>query len=105
MLDKKLTLKQHIQRTYMKAIRCGRALFPLLNCKSSFNVKNKILLYRFCIRPIMMYGCQMWPTKCARTHLKKLQIIQNKNLKIIYNLHRRYPTIQLHREYKGGTCF
>ena len=29
----------------------------------------------------------------AKTHLKKLQIIQNKNLKIIYNLHRRYPTV------------
>lgn len=99
-LDKKLTFKHHIQQTCIKAIRCGRALFPLLNRKSSLNVKNKILLYRMCIRPIMTYGCQIWATKCAKTHLKKLQIIQNKNLKIIYNLHRRYPTIQLHRKYK-----
>ena len=70
------------------------------NSKSSLNVKNKILLYRICIRPIMTYGCQIWSTKCAKTHLKKLQIIQNKNIKIIYNLRRRYPTIQLHRKYK-----
>ena len=49
--------------------------FNLLNWKPSLNVKNKILLYRMCIRPIMTYGCHIWVTKCAKTHLKKLQII------------------------------
>lgn len=56
-----------------------------------------------CIRPIMTYGCQMWYQKTAKTHLKKLQIIQNKNLKIIFNLPRRYPTVLLHRNYNQNT--
>ena len=30
-LDKKLTFRHHIPKTYEKAIKCGRALFPLLN--------------------------------------------------------------------------
>ena len=52
-LVNKLTFKQHVQQTCIKAIRCGRALFPLQNWKSSLNVKNKILLYRMCTRPLM----------------------------------------------------
>lgn len=99
-LDKKLTFKHHVLEARNKAIRCGRALFPLLNHKSTLNCKNKILLYKMCIRPIMTYGCQVWNTRCAKTYFKSLQIIQNKNLKIIYNLPRRYSTVCLHRNYK-----
>lgn len=99
-LDKKLTFKQHVFQAGDKALKCGRALFPLLNRKSKLNRKNKILLYRMCIRPIMTYGCQVWSTKCAKTYLKKLQIIQNKNLKIIFNLRRRFSTALLHTNYK-----
>lgn len=55
---KKLTFKDHINSVIEKAVRCGKSLFPLLNKKSVLNVKNKIMLYRMCIRPIMTYGCQ-----------------------------------------------
>lgn len=102
-LDKKLTFKEHISYISRKALRCGRALFPLLNRKSSLNVQNKILLYKMCIRPIMTYGCQVWSKLCAKTHFKKLQIIQNKNLKIIFNKNRRYSTRRLHIKFKQDT--
>lgn len=101
-LDEKLTFKPHLEEASNKAIRCGRALFPLLNRKSKLNSKNKLLLYKMCIRPILTYGCQVW-LKCAKTHKKRLQIIQNKNLKIIYNLPRRFSTVELHRKYKQKT--
>lgn len=100
LLDKKLTFKDHILYTCNKAVRCGRALFPLLNRKSTLNMKNKLLLFKSCIRPIMTYGCQVWSPLCAKTHIKKLQIIQNKNLKIIFNLSRLYSTVNLHSQYK-----
>ena len=35
-----------------------------------------------------------------KTDLKKLQIIQNKNLKIIYNLPRLYNTARVHIQFK-----
>ena len=98
--DKKLTFKKHVIQAGDKALKCGRALFPLLNRKSKLNWKNKLLLYNMCIRPIMTYGCQVWSTRCANTYLKKLQIIQNKNLKIIFNLPRRYSTALLHMNSK-----
>lgn len=52
-----------------------------------------------CIKPIMTYACQVWFTKTAKCHLRKLQKIQNKNLKIINNLPWRYPTQHLHSFY------
>lgn len=51
----------------------------------------------------MTYGCQVWYMKAAKTYRKKLQIIQNKNLKIIFNLPRRYSTFRLHRNYNEDT--
>ena len=73
-LDKYLTYKAHDDEATSKAIWCGRALYPLLNRKSRLSEKNKLLLYKVCMRPLLSYGC---PYK------KRLQIIQNKNLKII----------------------
>ena len=36
-----------------------------------------------CIRPIMIYGYQIWPNSCAKTYLKKLQIIQQDLMKYV----------------------
>lgn len=101
--DKKLNFKDHIDHITVKAIKCGRALYPLLNRKSALNLKNKIMLYKMCIRPIMTYSCQAWFPKIAKSHIKKLQIIQNKNLKIIHNLNWRFPTDRLHNTYGHKT--
>lgn len=99
LFDKKLTWEKHIRYITQKATNCSRALFPLLNRKSVLNIKNKIMLYRMCIRPILTYGCQAWFKRTAKTHVKKLQIVQNKNLKIIHNLNRRYSTKRMHDIY------
>lgn len=98
-LDKKLTFKKHIETVCNKAIKCGCALYPILSRRSTLNLKNKILLYKMCIRPIITYGCQVWFNRSAKTHTKKLQIIQNKNLKIIHNLSPRFSTNLLHRKF------
>lgn len=82
-IDKKLNFKLHINYVCEKAIKCGRALFPLLNRRSCLNNTNKLLLYKMCILPLMSYACQIWFEKAAKSNTKKLQIIQNKNLKII----------------------
>lgn len=98
-LDKKLSFKQHLEYICEKAVRCGKALYSLLNRRSKLNFKNKILLYKMCIRPIMTYACQVWFFKASRTYRKKLQVIQNKNLKIIHGLNPRYSTNLLHSNF------
>ena len=61
-----------------------KILYPLLNRKSEFNVKNKLLLYKVVIRPIFTYGCPAY-REIGATHDKNLQILQNKALNLIYN--------------------
>ena len=95
--DQKLLFKQHIQIACDKAIKSFRALWPLLNRRSALNQENKNLLYKCVIRPTLSYGSPVW-YKAAKCHLKKMQIIQNKCLKIINNRHWRYHTRELHDE-------
>ena len=44
----------------------------------------------------MTYGCPVW-CGAAAGHMKRLQVIQNKNLKTIYGLPWRFSTVALNR--------
>lgn len=101
-LDKKLNFSHHIKSVCEKAIICSRSLYPFLARKSKLSTKNKMILYTQVIRSIITYGCPIW-CKAAKTHLKKLQIIQNKNLKIINDLPMRFNTISLHENLNFST--
>lgn len=65
-----------------KASKCVKSIYPLLAKKLKLSLHNKNTLYKSMIRPIMTYGSPVW-YKTAFTHIKKLQIIQNKSLKLI----------------------
>lgn len=88
----------HINKNVDKTVQTSRALYPL-QCRRSFlNLKNKILIYKTIIRTQMLYGCSVWKS-AANTHLQKIQIIQNKNLKIIHKLPRKYSTFLSHSRF------
>ena len=55
-------------------------LGPLLNRKSDLSVRNGVLLYKQLIRP-MDYAC---PTlrSAARSHVRRLQVLQSKCLRL-----------------------
>lgn len=101
-LDSKLTFRKHIESTADKTNKCLRAVYPLLSKKSVLSNKNKIIIYKTVIRPIMLYACNVWHI-AAKTHLKKLQIVQNKALKAIHKLPRRFPTLELHEKFHHST--
>ena len=96
-LDKKLLYKDHIQLSITKAHKILGSLYTLLYFKSKLNLKNKRMIYFTVIRPVMLYACPVW-YNASKCHLKKLQILQNKCLKIIYNLPNRFSTNRLHEE-------
>jgi len=54
-------------------------LGPLLNRKSVLSVRNGVLLYKQLIRPMMDYACPAWRS-AARTHVRRLQVLQSKCL-------------------------
>lgn len=95
--DQKIRFHHHIEYIVEKTQKQIKILYPLLCRSSKLSIKNKILIYKMIIRAAIVYGCQLWK-HAAQTNRKRLQILQNRSLKIICNLPRRYPTHLLHKK-------
>jgi len=54
-------------------------LGPLFDRKSDLSVWNGVLLYKQQIRPLMDYASPAW-SSAARSHVRKLQVLQSKRL-------------------------
>jgi hypothetical protein len=57
-------------------------LGPLLNRKSDLSVRNRVLLYKQLIRPMMDYAGPVWRT-ADRSHVRRLQVLQSKFLRLV----------------------
>lgn len=96
LFDSKLLFNQHITSANDKAIKCFRALYPLLAPKSRLSTDNKKLIYTSVIRPILTYGSPIWAS-AAHSHTQKFKVVQNKILKTIFKLPFRTPTSFVHK--------
>jgi Reverse transcriptase (RNA-dependent DNA polymerase) len=94
-IDKAITLKPHIDYVIERANIAIRVLYPLINRKSKLDLKNKLAIYKLAIRPILTYACPAM-RGIAKTHIKKLQVLQNKTLKMILNVSRYERTALIH---------
>lgn len=94
-LDRRLTHGHHVNFLIGKSEKALRALYPLINRKSKISTQNKLILFKSIFRPIFSYASPVWGN-CAATHIKKIQLHQNKILKMMLNLPRRTPTSVLH---------
>jgi len=69
----------------------------ILGRKSRTSTYNKLLVYNQILKPIWMYGIQLWG--CAsRSHISKLQRFQNKVLRTIANAPWYIRNSDLHRD-------
>ena len=96
-LDTKLLMKQNIENNIKKARQATGILFPLLKKFSGVPVKEKVTLYRSYIRPILTYACPVF-ANAAKCHLKKLQVAQNKNLRMVLSARYRTRIQSLHKK-------
>lgn len=96
LFDSKLLFNQLFTSATDKAIKCFRALYPLLAPKSSLLIDNKKLIYTSVIRPILTCGSPIW-VSAAHSHIHKFKIVQNKILKTIFKLPFRTQTSFVHR--------
>ena len=83
-LDKRLTWSKHIDQVRKKAAQRLGKVGPLLNRRSGLSIRNGVLLYKQLIRPMMDYACPVWRST-ARSHIRKLQVLQSKCLRIATN--------------------
>jgi hypothetical protein len=75
-----------VRANVVKTNDCLRLVYPLLKRNSQLNVLNKLLIFKLYIRPLMTYAIAVW-NRVIKTEMNKLQIIQNKCLRMILDLH------------------
>jgi hypothetical protein len=76
----------HVNQVGKKAAQKLGVFGPLRNRRSGLSVRNGVLLYKQLIRPVMDYACPIWRS-AARSHVRKLQVLQSKCLRIATNAH------------------
>ena len=104
MLDSKLTFTNHIKYAADKALKLLLKYYPILNKKSSLSTLNKLNIYKVIVRPAMLYASPVWSLTC-RSNFQKLQIMQNKFLRLAGN-YRTYTEInKMHRDLHIETVF
>ncbi|GFT26313.1 probable RNA-directed DNA polymerase from transposon X-element [Trichonephila clavipes] len=81
-LDKRLTFKQHIIRVRRNFNISVAKVFPLIARKSCLSLRNKLLIYKLVLRPVLQYASPIWG-HAAYSNIKMLETAQNKILKII----------------------
>lgn len=85
-LDNKLTFKTHIDTSVASAKSLAfKTLYCLLKRGNKLPSYQKLHIYRAIIRPVMSYACQIF-NNCAKTHLKKIQVVQNSILRMAMNV-------------------
>jgi hypothetical protein len=72
-------------------------LGPLLNRKNDLSVSNGVLLYRQLVRPTMDYACPAWRS-AARSHVRRLQVLQTKCLCLATGAPWYVSNRQIHKE-------
>lgn len=103
-LDKKLTFKTHIDLTIKKCDNIIKLLYPIINRKSKLSNENKILIFKVVFQCVLLYGSPVWGN-CAITHRKRLQVKQNKILKMTLDLPWFFSTSTLHEDTGVRTIF
>jgi hypothetical protein len=80
-LDTWLTWSAHVNQVRKRAAQRLGMLGPLLNRRSGLSVGNGVLLYKQLVRPMMDCACPIWRS-AASSHVRKLQVLQSKCLRI-----------------------
>lgn len=94
-LDKRLTFRSHIQHVLQKTQNTVRILYSMLSRRSKLNQASKVLLYKVGIRPMFTYAAPII-NNVANVHKKRLQICQNKILKMAMNMRFDTATATVH---------
>lgn len=101
-LDRKLTFKNHIDSSIIKAKALAfKTLYCLLKKGNKLHSSQKLQIYRAIIRPVMTYACPIFDN-AAKTHLRKIQVVQNSILRMALNVNwKSYISNQkIHEESK-----
>ncbi|KAJ8872530.1 hypothetical protein PR048_026136 [Dryococelus australis] len=96
-MDTKLTWNKHFTTKVAAAYAHMSKLYPLLNVSGPMSMYNGKILYKACIRLIMIYAAPAWGY-AANMHIRKIQTAQNKAIRRIAHVSLYVPTTPINRE-------
>lgn len=95
-LDGKLLFRSHIDNRVVRSTILLKRLYPIINRRSKASKTNKLTTYKMIVSPMLEYASPIW-RGCAKTHIRKLQVVQNKFLRMILKKPPRTRITELHR--------
>ncbi|GBN96959.1 RNA-directed DNA polymerase from mobile element jockey [Araneus ventricosus] len=98
-LDSKLTFRSHIKYNTDKFWAKGHVIIHLIGRKPPLSLNSKVLLFKQVLRPILIYASQIWGL-ADKTHLKEVQIMQNKIFSIMTNVPWYIRNDLIHKDLK-----
>ncbi|GBP76830.1 Probable RNA-directed DNA polymerase from transposon X-element [Eumeta japonica] len=96
-LDKNLHFREHIARVRKNALFYTARLGAMLGRKSKLSRRNKLTLYKMCIRTVLTYASPVF-AHAAPKALHRLQVIQNKFCRAATDAHWCVRNSILHRD-------
>lgn len=93
-LDRRLNYQTHITNTIRKAYAVMKTLYPILRDHNT-STKNKKLIYTTILRPLLTYAAPVW-CNASNPTINKLQVFQNKCLRLATNTGRYIRITDLH---------
>ncbi|KAJ0177653.1 hypothetical protein K1T71_006526 [Dendrolimus kikuchii] len=96
-LDKGLYFHKHTRAAGNRAYWILGRLYPLICKKSKMSLRNKVTLYKTCIRPIMTYASVVFG-HASETNIWRLQRIQNHFMRAAVDAPRYMRLADLHRD-------
>ena len=96
-IDQCLNWGKQVTATVKKGQQAFGMLYPMLCRDSRLSSNNKLLIYKQMIRPILTYGSLVWGT-AAKIHINRLQILQNKCIRVALNAPYRSNMGRIHKE-------
>lgn len=95
-LDRRLTWQKHIKTKREELNIRYKLLYWLLGRNSKLSTDNKLLIYKSVLKPLWMYGIQLWGA-ASDANISMLQRIQNTILRTISNAHWFIKNSEIHQ--------
>jgi hypothetical protein len=95
-LDRRLTWSPHRDHISRRTAQRMGLLGPLMH-RSELSIRKGVLLYKQLIRPLMDYACPVWRS-AARTHIRRLQVLHSKCLRLVTGAPWYLSNRQIHND-------
>ena len=101
-LDRRLTFSHHISQKKKQLNTRRRQLYGILRSESGLSLDNKLLIYKTCLKPVLMYCAPLWGM-ASNSNIKKLEAFQPITLRVMTGLPNYVSNEEIRRDLNLNT--